>query len=427
MSRRVPTLAASLVWASPLVVPLASVPLYGGDTPAATLTLSGIAFVLAALAVIFSPRRPMQLPLVAAFFYVTLIAFARYQGWLSSGAHEYAALGACGAICLVGYLAGHNGRLVERLWQWTFWAGGVLAIATFLDFALDPELSFGRPRPYHSERLAAPFLSANTAATFYGIIAVMSAAELSRILSAPAAHPLRTVERIVVGGLFPTTFLLFALSNIILSASRAGLVVTSTALLLLVLWEVLSRLLRGRLSLSLAKVGSFGGVFILVAGALFLASGDMLQDRLASAGEDDTRIVLLQAYSSAVEMEPVFGHGLGSFAWINDLIVTPKNADLLQTQGAAHNLYLQWLLQAGIVGTALLAIILLPILLSIFLGLARRKRRTTYLRATLCIVLLVGAHGMVDYALEIPMVAWWLAWIIGLAAGLSVKGGSRES
>jgi len=427
MSRRAPTLAASLVWASPLVVPLASIPLYGGDTPAATLALSGIAFLLAALAVIFSPQRPIQLPLVGAFFYVAFIGFARYQGWLSSGVHEYAALGASGAICLVGYLAGHNGRLVERLWQWSLWAGGALAVAAFLDFALDPEFSFGRPRPYHSERLAAPFLSANTAATFYGIIAVMSAAELSRILSAPAAHPLKTVERIVVRGLFPTTFLLFAFSNVILSASRAGLVATSTALLFLVLWEVLSRLLRGRLSLSLAKVSSFGGILILVAGALFLASGDLLQDRLASAGEDDTRIVLLQAYASAVDLEPVFGHGLGSFAWVNDLIVTPENADLLQTQGAAHNVYLQWLIQAGIVGTALLAFILLPILLSIFMGLFRRRRRTTYLRATLCIVMLVGAHGMVDYALEIPMVAWWFAWIIGLAAGLSVKGASHEN
>ena len=427
MSRRVPTLAASLVWASPLVVPLASVPLYGGDTPAATLALSGIAFLLAALAVVFSPQRPMQLPLIGAFFYVAFIAFARFQGWLASGAHEYAALGACGAICLVGYLAGHNGRLVERLWLWSLWAGGALAVAAFLDFALDPELSFGRARPYHSERLAAPFLSANTAATFYGIIAVMSAAELSRILSTPTVHPLKTVEHIVVRGLFPTTFLLFSFSNVILSASRAGLLVTSSALLVLVLWEVFSRLRRGRLSLSLAKVGSFGGVLITVAGALFLASGELLQDRLAGAGEDDTRIVLLQAYSGAIELEPAFGHGLGSFTWINDLIVTPENVDLLQTQGAAHNVYLQWLIQAGLVGTVLLALIVLPILLSIFLGLLRRRRRTTYLRAALCIVLLVGAHGMVDYALEIPLVAWWLAWIVGLAAGLSVKEGNRAS
>ena len=34
---------------------------------------------------------------------------------------------------------------------------------------------------------------------------------------------------------------------------------------------------------------------------------------------------------------------------------------------------------------------MLPILLSIFLGLLRRRRRTTYLRAALCIVPLVGA------------------------------------
>lgn len=422
MSRRAPSLAASLVWASPLAVPLATVPLYGGDTPAAALALSATAFLLAAVTVIFSPQRPMQLPLIAAFIFVAFIGFARFQGWLSSGAHEYAALGACGALCLIGYLAGHNGRLVERLWQWSLWAGGALAIAAFLDFALEPDLSFGRARPYHTERLAAPFLSANTAATFYGIITVMAAAELSRILSAPADHPLKTVEQIVVRGLFPTTFLLFAFANVILTASRAGLLVTVLALLVFSGWEILSRLVRGRLSLSLAKFGTVGAIFAVVAGALFLTSGELLQDRLASTAEDDTRIVLLQAYATAVELEPVLGHGLGSFAWVNDLIVTPDNADLLQTQGAAHNVYLQWLLQAGIVGTLMLALVLLPIILSIFLGLGRRRRRTTYMRATLCVVLLVGAHGMVDYAVEIPLVAWWLAWLLGLASGLSVKG-----
>ena len=422
MSRRAPSLAASLVWASPLAVPLATFPLYGGDTPAAALALSATAFLLAAVTVIFSPQRPMQLPLISAFIFVAFLGFARFQGWLSSGAHEYAALGACGALCLIGYLAGHNGRLVERLWQWSLWAGGALAIAAFLDFALEPDLSFGRARPYHTERLAAPFLSANTAATFYGIITVMAAAELSRILSAPADHPLKTVEQIVVRGLFPTTFLLFAFANVILTASRAGLLVTVLALLVFSGWEILSRLVRGRLSLSLAKFGTVGAIFAVVAGALFLTSGELLQDRLASTAEDDTRIVLLQAYATAVELEPVLGHGLGSFAWVNDLIVTPANADLLQTQGAAHNVYLQWLLQAGIVGTLMLALVLLPIILSIFLGLGRRRRRTTYMRATLCVVLLVGAHGMVDYAVEIPLVAWWLAWLLGLASGLSVKG-----
>lgn len=422
MSRRAPSLAASLVWASPLAVPLATIPLYGGDTPAAALALSAVAFLLAAVTVIFSPQRPMQLPLIGAFFYVAFVGLARYQGWLSSGAHEYAALGACGALCLIGYLAGHNGRLVERLWQWSLWAGGALAIAAFLDFALEPDLSFGRARPYHTERLAAPFLSSNTAATFYGIIAVMSAAELIRILSAPADHPLKTVERIVVRGLFPTTYLLFAFANVILTASRAGLLVTVAGLLLLTGWELLSRLLRGRLTLSLAKLGAAGAVTSIIAGALFLTSGELLQDRLAIAAEDDTRIVLLQAYASAVELEPALGHGLGSFAWVNDLIVTPDNADLLQTQGAAHNVYLQWLLQGGLVGTILLGLVVLPIVLTIFLGLGRRRRRTTYMRATLCIVLLVGAHGMVDYAVEIPMVAWWLSWLLGLAAGLAVKG-----
>ena len=389
--------------------------------PAASLALSALAFVLAAITVLFAPARPLQLPLLGVLVYVAALGLARYQGWLGSGAHEYAALGAGGALCLTGYLAGQNGSLPERLWQITLWCGGGLAIAAFLDFALDPELNFGRSRPYHETRLAAPFLSANTAATFYGIIAVMSLAEIIRVLSAKAAYPLQTIERAVVGGLFPITFFLFALSNVILTASRAGAAATVAALIALILWETMSRWARGRLRVSLTKAGSVLTMGVVVTVGLYLISGDLLQQRLSMTAEDESRTLLLASYAEAATLEPVLGHGLGGFVWVNDLVSTAETGDLLQVQGAAHNVYLQWIIQAGAVGTAMLALVLLPLLATIAHGLSVRRRRTTYLRATLCITLLIALHGMVDYAVEIPMVMWWFAWILGLAAGLATK------
>ena len=93
-------------------------------------------------------------------------------------------------------------------------------------------------------------------------------------------------------------------------------------------------------------------------------------------------------------------------------------------QGSAHNIALQWLLQGGVVGLALVLVMSLGWLRIMRQGLIRRGRQTGYIRAVVIVALFVVAHGMFDYALEIPAFLFLFAWVCGIGAGVAT-GGSR--
>lgn len=97
---------------------------------------------------------------------------------------------------------------------------------------------------------------------------------------------------------------------------------------------------------------------------------------------------------------------------------------MIMHQGAAHNIVQQWLLQAGLAGTLIAALVLAGLLRVVVTGLWRRQQQTLYLKAVLVIAAMVFAHGMVDYALEIPAFMWLFAWVLGMGAGIA-SGGSR--
>ena len=86
--------------------------------------------------------------------------------------------------------------------------------------------------------------------------------------------------------------------------------------------------------------------------------------------------------------------------------------------GAAHNVFLQWLVQQGVVGllamTFVFGVIFYPIIRSLA---APSKKPRNFLRLSIAVTFLVFAHGVVDYALEIPSVMWTYAYILGLASG----------
>jgi hypothetical protein len=50
----------------------------------------------------------------------------------------------------------------------------------------------------------------------------------------------------------------------------------------------------------------------------------------------------------------------------------------------------------------------------------RRSTMLTWLRATIVGSALVLAHGLVDYALQVPSIAWQWALLLGVAAGLAI-------
>lgn len=407
-----------LIRITPLVLILAAALAYGADGASASLLLSALLLGVGGLTVLFAPRRPPVLALAYAIAFIGFTAVGWSRGWLASGGPEYAALAAVGAVYLSAYLSAGSGRAADGLWRLTLIAGGLLAAAAVIDHLIDPSLSFGRPRPYHESRLAAPFLSANTAATFYATVMLMAAGETLRRFNRVSGFSFGRIFEAGVQAFFtPGLVFLFAASALVLTASRAGIAIGAACLVLLVFWE---RLGAGR-RLTFGGLVGWAGLAGLALLGLFLISGDVAFTRFEAGGSDNSRLRMFASYGEAAREAGAFGHGLGGFSYVNDALARGDQSEFLQVQGAAHSVYLQWLIQGGWAGAALMFSAFAAAVGALLLGLGRRARRRSYLRTLVIIALMVCGHGALDYALEIPMVAWWTAWLLGLGGGLGLR------
>ena len=287
---------------------------------------------------------------------------------------------------------------------------------------IDAGTIFGVAKPYGAGRFSAPFLSANTAATYYGVLGLLALAQLlrkSRRLDGLSISV--KIERGVKFFALPASVFLLAMTLMFLSGSRGGVTFGGLAAIALIVWEQPFKAAR-------QSEGGAGFPVALVAvvaiAAMFILSGELYRLRIENL-TDHTRTAVYTAYLDSIALYPLFGQGLGGFQFTNDLIAQADNAHAIQFQGAAHNLVLQWLLQAGILGTLAASTMVMAAVRTLWLGLKRRRRQRTYLKAVMVILGFVFAHGMVDYGLEIPMVAWFVALVLGAGLGIAGRGQRR--
>ncbi len=393
---------------------------FGADIPAAKAFFSVALVALTALAGLLSARyQPTPGVWVGTVLLGLFAALHLLTGRMDTAAPELAALSAAGCIWLIARASAKQEGAAALLWRLTLGAGTLIATWAFIDFTMSPRTVFGVERAYAISRLAGGFLSPNTAATFFGMVSLMGLAELytqlrkAIIRRYPLARCAPGISLALIATLIPATCL-------VLTASRGGITFTALVALLLIAWQSYTLTRKGdagRRSLGLAIAGAGG--FIVIAGLVWTVSGELASRRLDRLFDDATRIEMFRTYWDAVRLHPVWGHGLGSFAFTNDLVATSQNAHRLIRTNAAHNVYLEWLLQAGWVGSLLMWAAVLSLVLAVFRGLKTRRRQRLHLRAVIAISLLVLLHSLTDYALEIPGVMWWWVWVLGLGAGIA--------
>lgn len=400
---------------------------FGADIPAAKAFFSAALVALAALASMLLRQYSPTLGVWAGALLLALFATLHiHLGRIDTAAPELAALAAAGCVWLIARASAKRNGAGPWLWRLTLGAGTLIAVWAFIDFTISPRTVFGVERAYAFSRLGGGFLSPNTAATFFGMISLMGLAELyTQLRNAiarryPLARSAPGISLALIATLVPATCL-------VLTASRGGITFTALAALLFVAWQSYALTRKGdagRRSLGLAIAGAGG--FIVIAGLVWTLSGELASRRLDRLFEDATRVEMFQTYWDAVRLNPIWGHGLGSFAFTNDLVATSLNADRLIRTNAAHNVYLEWLLQAGWVGSLAMWAVTISLLWTVFRGLKVRRRQRLHLRAVIAISLLVLLHGLTDYALEIPGVMWWWVWVLGLGAGVAAGGSNRR-
>lgn len=210
----------------------------------------------------------------------------------------------------------------------------------------------------------------------------------------------------------PAAALTLAVVCLLLTASRMALLSTLIAVSALTLWVMLAGP-KGRNSLAPGIT-----LAITVAGILIVGGNDLLWSRLAQDDAMlDDRLLLFATHWEAFRISPLTGWGLGSFDVVNLHIMSSETAPSLWSIRAAHNVYIQWLEEAGLLGA-------LPMFLLaawLVLDAARRARQQgsgqSLLIGLVCANLVVLVHGTMDFALQVPSISAFWALLLGLQFG----------
>ncbi len=341
------------------------------------------------------------------------------QGALSLHPHatrgEVVKLAGLGAAFALGVAAGRDRRGVERCVRALLAAITAYATMSLTVYLVAAAFLGG------GDRLYAGLGSANAAALVFGSGLVLAVASLLRALAHGALQGVSPLS--ALDGLFRAAPLgcwgLAACScALLLTLSRAGVAFTAVSVLALLAAEAAARV-QGR---DHRRVILGGLAALAVAFTLF--GGPFLSRLETTPLLEDPRGAIFQAHARAASDAWLTGHGLGSFGIVNNLYMTVENTGALAPVGAAHNAYLQWWEEAGLIGAGAAFLALGFVLVPIFRHAARtlqRARRAEpmpqahWTRASAALGLLFLAHAAVDYALNIYAIAVAAAVWTGMA------------
>lgn len=430
-----PSRRGQIGWRGTALLAAAVAPLYGAhllfgaNQPMAAQALTALCGLILIVGLAF-PRLRQALPQlkglwpVAALFVLTLVLAAVTLGPGPAGsAHpiwEWAGLPATisvnrsatllamsqllglAALFLFGAMAGSQRAWGVRLGSVILVGGAIWAAIALVIFLSGAQIG-------QAGRLGGGLLSANSAATMLGILTVLATGWLLRALreSRELAGPDRW-SRISLA-IAPLALLVFAL---ILTGSRMGTLATLAGVLTLGVWQAFAE--PGR---SWKTLGVAAGVTLIAAIVVGLGN-DLVLRRVAALDQDvDVRSVIFAVHWRAFLDAPLWGSGLGSFIDVNSYLMSAETYRELWNIRATHNVYLQWLQEAGLIGSApMFALIGLAIIASA-LRAGTLSRGGWALRALVAANVVVLVHGLTDYALQVPSIAAMWALLLGLQFG----------
>lgn len=305
---------------------------------------------------------------------------------------------------LIGCVYGARTGSARRLYAVVLCTGAVYALFNLVVF-----LGQGGVNTSGS-RLSGGFDSANVAGTVFGILIVMSIAWLfgswSRLERQSVADRLTATVPLVA-------LVLLFLACLLLTASRGALGATCLALALFSGWVSLdSRRVRWPMI-------AMGAGIIVVATVVYTQGNTLFVDRFEQFAEDSSRGDLLGPHWRAFLHAPLFGYGLGTYPEVNNQIMTSQNVEALSETVVLHNVYVQWLEEAGIVGAAPMFLVLVVILGATTWRAVSRERNRTLVVGLLAASLLVLAHSSVEVSLNTPSFCALWSLLLGLGFAMS--------
>lgn len=389
---------------------------FGAVQPIAALTLSaGITTIAIAMLAFAGPRRMTPGIFIGAAV-IAIAAVSGLAGPLSRASAPLAVLFAAGAMWTIGYLAAGRRTALSAGWSTLVWSSAAYCAWMFI----------GSTSAGAGNRLIADaFETPANAAVVFGLLAMVGLGRVLHVLKqvdADALLGLRMVERLLRDALGGLLLLFLALACLLLTRSLPGILMALGVLLGHGWWDtlaIMTRPHRGRL----ARIAVIAAPILACALAIWGVAEGWLHDETVAPGIGLTdalpNLQRFDAYSSLWLDSPLTGHGLGSLNVVGATAQTLDNAKATLAPGGAHNLFLSWLVETGLVGLALLLLALAAAHLRIMTTMTSRRAPRTFTRMAFAASGLLLLHGVTDSSLNLPSVTWLYALLLGIACGLA--------
>jgi hypothetical protein len=348
------------------------------------------------------------------------LAAARYQALTSIG---YVILPI--AVFISALLNVRDTSTFTRMADVVLGISAIATVASLLQYFLSPDRLLLEQKVHYLDSFTGTFTNPNTAATYFGILTLLSLALMSRPWEIIRPLTFFTTNRRWVQednkqamaiAFYAALALLFGLA-LFLTRSRAGVLSSLLALAVLAGGQTFVSLRR-----KYTMRAALGGTALAIVSvcALFALFGSRLLLRIETEGfVDEQRLCTYASTWQAIKEHLAWGAGAGTF---QDVFPSYR-AEKCGIDGyweMAHSVPLEGWLAFGGAFLVAAAIAYVTLIATYAKGLRERRRYRYVPLVCLSILLLVTVHSLVDFSLQIPAVALLVAWSLGGGAAVSV-------
>jgi O-antigen ligase len=321
----------------------------------------------------------------------------------------------CAILLFSGCYFGQSRRIRHQWLNLVVFFQVIIALYSSVNYFLGNDLLLWFQRLAYTSDQTGTFVNRNSYATFVGIALLLV---LQRFVKGyrellrdreNLSHWMSTiVERFLI--------MLVLIFSLLGTHSRAG---TLSVLLGAIAYLSMSRNAQN------SKQKKFGS-YLLIAGLTIVvivssfSHFELLDARMGKADDDflANRYLVYEQTWSAIWQSPWLGYGVGSFAPLFR-VVQPQEL-VFVTFDKAHNVYLELMFELGIP----VSVLLIGSIGVLIFHLAKLSNDTG--RVVIACWLMAAVHGLVDFSLQIPAVAYLMFALTGVALGSAV-GEKRRS
>jgi O-antigen ligase len=349
------------------------------------------------------------------------VSIARNQPFFSLGAPLANMLA---LICSFIVCADRN--RARQLFLVIAWSGVAYAVYGVAAYLIDPTYILWREKLAYRFVLTSTFINRNTAAVYFGSCAVLWLLFLSEQLRRPLPRPINwrsLLHHVLTDTPRPVilsfTMLILCLAAMLMTNSRAGIVLSLMALVIAFaafFHRDVPR--RGGIAATLA----IGGFIALL---LLQILGGNVSGRFDMQGlSDEGRIETYRSTLRMIADHPWFGTGLGTFAW-SFPAYRGSNMSMWGVWDRAHSTPLELASDLGLPLVILIALAWSVVLAMLLRGVLTRRRDVILPVGALSVAVLSLAHSIIDFSLQIPGYAIVVFALVG--AGLAQSFSSNNS